>query len=185
MFWRDIRAVRLKTDAFDANEVKKTKHQQYRLGGQFAESMQSLYVDLSINCWTCLSGSPNRPVCAGCHWVLRTSGLFWRRSTLWHRDFPLRKWWTIPNRHISLDKKTSQLNQKREVISLLVSFSSCFYRLTVVWVSFFSLTKGITPKIYRLCVYVLINKRYFEPFMCLDLVLERWQSFLFQIVLGT
>ena len=34
---------------------------------------------------------------------------------------------------------------------------------------FCSLTKGITPKICRLCVYVLKNKCSFEPFMCLDL----------------
>ena len=31
------------------------------------------------------------------------------------------------------------------------------------------------------CVCVIINTRSFEPFMCLDLVLERYQSFLFQI----
>ena len=34
-------------------------------------------------------------------------------------------------------------------------------------------TKGITPKMCRLCVCVLINKRSFEPFMCLDLILVR------------
>ena len=28
--------------------------------------------------------------------------------------------------------------------------------------------KGITPKMCRLCVYVIINKRSFEPFMCLS-----------------
>ena len=33
----------------------------------------------------------------------------------------------------------------------------------------------------RLCVCVRINKRSFEPFICLDLVLECQQSFLFQI----
>ena len=33
------------------------------------------------------------------------------------------------------------------------------------------LTKGIAPKMCRLCVCVLINKRSFEPFMCLDSVL--------------
>ena len=32
-----------------------------------------------------------------------------------------------------------------------------------------SLTKDITPKIYRVCVCVLINKRSFEPFMCVNL----------------
>ena len=31
------------------------------------------------------------------------------------------------------------------------------------------MTKGITPKISRFCFCVLINKRSFEPFMCLDL----------------
>ena len=33
--------------------------------------------------------------------------------------------------------------------------------------SFCSLTKRITPKICTLCVYVIINKRSFESFMCL------------------
>ena len=37
--------------------------------------------------------------------------------------------------------------------------------------SFCSLTKGITPKICRLCVCVIINKRSFEPFMCLIMFL--------------
>ena len=41
--------------------------------------------------------------------------------------------------------------------------------LTVVSVLFCSLTKGITPKICRLYVYVVINKRSFEPLICLDL----------------
>ena len=35
---------------------------------------------------------------------------------------------------------------------------------------FCSLTKGITPIICRLRFCVIINKRSFEPFMCLDLV---------------
>ena len=35
--------------------------------------------------------------------------------------------------------------------------------------SFCSFTKWITPKICRLCFCVLINKRSFEPFMCLDM----------------
>ena len=30
-------------------------------------------------------------------------------------------------------------------------------------------------------VYAIINKHSFESFVCLDLILERWQSFLFQI----
>ena len=38
------------------------------------------------------------------------------------------------------------------------------------------LTKWITPKICRLCVYVIINKRSFESFMCLDLFV-RCESF--------
>ena len=42
-----------------------------------------------------------------------------------------------------------------------------------VSVSFCSLTKRITPKMCRFCVCVLINKRSFEAFMCLDLILER------------
>ena len=33
----------------------------------------------------------------------------------------------------------------------------------------------------RLCVCVIINKRSFEPFICLDLVVEGEQSFLFNI----
>ena len=36
--------------------------------------------------------------------------------------------------------------------------------------SFCCLTNGITLKICRLCVCVIINKRSFESFMCLDLV---------------
>ena len=35
---------------------------------------------------------------------------------------------------------------------------------------FCSLTKGISPKICILCVRVIINKRSFEPFLCLDLL---------------
>ena len=36
--------------------------------------------------------------------------------------------------------------------------------------SFCGLTKRVTPKICRLYVRVLINKRSFEPFVCLDSV---------------
>ena len=36
--------------------------------------------------------------------------------------------------------------------------------------SFCSMKMGLLPKICRLCVCVLINKRSFEPFMCLDLL---------------
>ena len=39
--------------------------------------------------------------------------------------------------------------------------------------SFCSLTKGITLKICRLSVSVIINKHSFEPFMCLDLKMTR------------
>ena len=43
-----------------------------------------------------------------------------------------------------------------------------FHRSAVVEVSFRRLTKEITLKICRLCVYVIINKRPFEVFVCLD-----------------
>ena len=36
--------------------------------------------------------------------------------------------------------------------------------------SFCGLTKGISPNICRLCVRDIINMRYFEPFMCKDLI---------------
>ena len=45
-------------------------------------------------------------------------------------------------------------------------FFIVFSSLSVVYVSFCSLTKGITPKICRLYVCVIINTRSFEPFMC-------------------
>ena len=41
---------------------------------------------------------------------------------------------------------------------------------------------GRLPRKFADCVSVTINKRSFETFMCLDLVLERQQSFLFQIL---
>ena len=41
--------------------------------------------------------------------------------------------------------------------------------------------KRITPKTCRSCFCVTINKHSFESFMCLDLVLECYQTFLFQI----
>ena len=53
-----------------------------------------------------------------------------------------------------------------------VKLQSVKEELNGIKVSFCSLTKGITLKICRLCVCVIINKRSFEPFMCLDLVLE-------------
>ena len=40
--------------------------------------------------------------------------------------------------------------------------------------SFCSLTKGITLKIFRLCVCVIINKHSFEAFMRLDLIHEAY-----------
>ena len=55
--------------------------------------------------------------------------------------------------------------------------------------SFCSLTKGITPKICRLCFCVLINHRSFEPFTCFDLnplcvdsARALWASFCFRFV---
>ena len=51
--------------------------------------------------------------------------------------------------------------------------------------SFCSLTKGITPKICRLCVSVIINKRSFEPCMCLDLVIDRCYLALFSALVRT
>jgi len=35
------------------------------------------------------------------------------------------------------------------------------------------LDKGDSPKLFRLCVRVVINERSFETFLCLGLVLER------------
>ena len=49
--------------------------------------------------------------------------------------------------------------------------------------SFCSFTKEITPKICGLC-FCPNKSRSSEPFICLDLVLERYQSFLFQIFVG-
>ena len=47
--------------------------------------------------------------------------------------------------------------------------------------SFCSFAKGLPRNICRLRVCVIINKRSFEPFICLDLVVEGEQSFLFNI----
>ena len=67
------------------------------------------------------------------------------------------------------DWKTTAQQKKEEVILLVISFFIVFLTvLTVVELSFCSLTNGITPKICRLCVCVIINKCSFEPFMCLD-----------------
>ena len=57
------------------------------------------------------------------------------------------------------------LNQKSYFASHIIVI--VFRHLTVVQVSSCSLTEWITPKICRLCVCVLINKRSFEPFICL------------------
>ena len=50
--------------------------------------------------------------------------------------------------------------------------------------SFCSLMKRITLKTCRSCFCVTINKHSFESFLCLDLVLECYQSFLFQIFIS-
>ena len=71
-------------------------------------------------------------------------------------------------------KNNNSTKQKKAIYFFIV-----FDRLTVVYVSFCRLTKGITPKICRLCIYVIIHKRSFESCMCLDLILERQQSFFF------
>ena len=76
-------------------------------------------------------------------------------------------------------KKVSLRTGKQHRVSKkLIYFAShlifiiIFSRLTVKCC--FSKTEEITPKMCRLCVCVLRNKRSFEPFMCLDLVvLER------------
>ena len=79
-------------------------------------------------------------------------------------------------------KKKPDSTKKRSIISLLISFFIVFNRLTVVQVSFCSLTKGITPEICRLCV--IINKRSFEPFMCLDLFHIVREALIFFILLS-
>ena len=64
--------------------------------------------------------------------------------------------------------------EEEENIPFLVSFFIVFNRLTVAYkLSFCSLTKVITPKMCKLCACVTINKRSFESFMYLGLVLER------------
>ena len=69
------------------------------------------------------------------------------------------------------ERKRTQLNPPKKKISYFASHL-ILHRLTLVYVSFCCLTKVITPIICRLCVCVLTSKRSFEPFMCLDLVLE-------------
>ena len=52
----------------------------------------------------------------------------------------------------------------------LYPFSSNFSLFLTISVLFCSLMKGITMTICRLCVCVIINKRSFESFLCLDVV---------------
>ena len=56
----------------------------------------------------------------------------------------------------TLDRKTIWLNQKQisDLVFRLI-FHNFFYCLTVVLVSFCSLMKGITPKICRLCFFLI------------------------------
>ena len=61
----------------------------------------------------------------------------------------------------NLKKKKKKLNPNK--ISLFLSFFTVFDRLSVVYVSFCGLIKGISSKICILCVHVEINKRSFEP----------------------
>ena len=72
--------------------------------------------------------------------------------------------------HMVMLNNIAQQKQIRDSAFQLVF--PVFHRLTVVQVSFCSLTKRITPKICRLCFFP--NKQHsFEPFICLDFVLER------------
>ena len=70
--------------------------------------------------------------------------------------------------HISSTQKRKK--EKRSYFASYLIFRH-FSRFNC-FVSFCSLTKGITPKNCRLCVGVLINKRSLDPFVCLDLVLN-------------
>ena len=53
--------------------------------------------------------------------------------------------------------RKQQLNQRKISSFFSHLIFHCFNRLTVVYVSFCSMTKRITPKICRLCVSVVIN----------------------------
>ena len=66
-------------------------------------------------------------------------------------------------------KKKKKRKKKKKLFRFLISSVIFFLRLSVVKVSFCSSTKGIIPKICILCVCVMINKRSFEFFICLDL----------------
>ena len=70
---------------------------------------------------------------------------------------------TLPN--TGQETNSSTTTTKKFLISVFIVFN----RLTVVSVSFRCLRKGIAPKIYRLCVCVIINKRLLEPAMRWDL----------------
>ena len=61
-----------------------------------------------------------------------------------------------------------KLNQNRSVF--FFQFSS----FLTVYLSFCGLIKGISPKMCILCVRVKINKRSFEPFLGLVLLLSRF-----------
>ena len=70
--------------------------------------------------------------------------------------------------HISSTQKRKK--EKRSYFASYLIFRH-FSRFNC-FVSFCSLTKGISPKNCRLCVGVLINKRSLDPFVSLDLVLN-------------
>ena len=76
-----------------------------------------------------------------------------------------------PNRYTSLTVMPT-------IKDKFISFFIVFNRSTVVQVSFCCLTKAISPKIYRLCVSVIINTRLLEPFMYL--VLKQFDSIHYQ-----
>ena len=78
--------------------------------------------------------------------------------------------WAKPSIDQLLLLFVQQSSTKKDKLFRFSSHFSLFNPLTVVLVLSCSLTKGITPKICRLCVCVLINKRSFEHFMRLDLV---------------
>ena len=61
----------------------------------------------------------------------------------------------LPSTGLSSTKTTTTI-KGRQKDKLSISFFIVFHRLIVVWVSFCSLIKGVTPKIRMLC-FVLIN----------------------------
>ena len=67
---------------------------------------------------------------------------------------------------------------------VVVVFSDCrlFWTLSLLFkCRFVAWRRGFPENLHRV-VYVVINKRSFESFVCLDLILERLQSFLFLII---